>query len=76
MAGYILDFCCLTAGLGVEADGGQHFDDHGLRYDRQREDAIKRKGIRILRFSDVDILKDPQTVQAAIYRELTGDEAW
>jgi hypothetical protein len=30
-----------------------------------------RLGIRIIRFSDFDILKSPESVQATIYRELT-----
>jgi primosomal protein N' (replication factor Y) len=36
VAGYIVDFCCLSAGLGVEADGGQHCDEQASRYDENR----------------------------------------
>ena len=71
VAGYIIDFCCLSAGIGVEADGGQHFDPQG-KYDQRRSEALLAKGIRILRFSDVDILRYPDAVQKTIYRELTG----
>ena len=71
VAGYIIDFCCLSAGLGVEADGGQHYDDEGREYDERRSRALREKGIRIIRFSDVDILKFPDAVQEMIYRELT-----
>jgi very-short-patch-repair endonuclease len=70
VAGYILDFCCLEAGIGVEADGGQH-DEKGKEYDRRRSVALLQKGIRIMRFSDIDILKHPGAVQATIYRALT-----
>ena len=69
--GYILDFCCLSAGLAVEADGGQHYSDEGKRYDEERSEALRGKGIRILHFSDCDILKYPDAVQQTIYRELT-----
>lgn len=72
-AGYIIDFCCLSAGLGVEADGGQHYDEKAVLYDRRRNEAIGRKGIRIIRFSDVEILKYPRAVREAIYRELMGE---
>jgi very-short-patch-repair endonuclease len=71
IAGYIVDFCCLSAGIGVEADGGQHLKDDAPRYDELRTQALLQKGVRILRFSDVDILKHPQAVQEAIYREFT-----
>jgi len=39
-------------------------------YDRIRSEALLSKGIRIDRFSDIDILKHPDAVQATIYREL------
>jgi very-short-patch-repair endonuclease len=71
VAGYIVDFCCVSAGLGVESDGGQHYDKEARKYDKQRSDAILTKGIRIIRFSDYDILKHPDAVQETIYRELT-----
>jgi very-short-patch-repair endonuclease len=72
VAGYILDFCCLELGLGVEADGGQHYDDKGKEYDRRPSEVLLAKGIRIMRFSDIDILKHPEAVQATIYRALSG----
>jgi very-short-patch-repair endonuclease len=70
IAGFIVDFCCLKAGLGIEADGGQHCDPREEEYDRDRSAVLLGKGIRILRFSDVDILKHPDAVQQTIYREL------
>jgi very-short-patch-repair endonuclease len=72
MAGYIVDFCCLSAGLGIEADGGQHADPEAQAYDRARSQVLLTKGIRIIRFSDYEILKYPEAVQATIYRELTA----
>jgi very-short-patch-repair endonuclease len=71
LAGYILDFCCLPARLGVEADGGQHCDNEGEEYDRTRSEALAAIGIRILRFQDHEILKHPEAVQETIFRALT-----
>ena len=73
VAGYILDFCCLSAGLAIEADGEQHYDEEAKEYDVRRSEALLGKGIKILRFSDYDILKYPEVVQERIYRELTED---
>jgi very-short-patch-repair endonuclease len=75
VAGYIVDFCCISAGLGVEADGGQHYDGRGQKYDRQRDEALLAKGIRIVRFSDYDILKFPEAVQEEIHRQLSRQPA-
>ena len=33
---YILDFYCCAAGLAVELDGGQHYEDAGKAYDERR----------------------------------------
>ena len=70
VAGYIVDFCCLSAGIGVEPDGGEHYTVEAKQCDQQRSD-LRAEGIRILRFSDDDILKYPDAVQKTIYRELT-----
>jgi adenine-specific DNA-methyltransferase len=70
MAGYIVDFLCLAAGLGVEADGGQHYDEQGKLYDQRRSVGLLQSGIRIIRFSDVEILRDPEAVRQTIYSEL------
>jgi very-short-patch-repair endonuclease len=72
IAGYIVDFCCIVAGLGIEADGGQHMDEQQIEYDTMRSQVLLENGIRIIRFSDYDILKYPDAVQATIYRELTS----
>jgi adenine-specific DNA-methyltransferase len=70
VAGYILDFCCLPAGLAIEADGGQHYEPEAQKNDRRRAAALGAKGIRVLRFSDYEILKHGEAVQESIYREL------
>jgi len=55
----------------VEADGAQHYDPKGKAYDQRRSKALRAAGFRIIRFSDYDILKDPDAVQRTIYRALT-----
>jgi very-short-patch-repair endonuclease len=70
IAGYIVDFCCMSAGLGIEADGGQHYEKRDRQYDQDRSEVLLAKGIKIIRFSDIEILKFPDAVQQAIYREL------
>ena len=75
IAGYIADFCCIAAGIVVEADGGQHYEPEQQDYDQRRTDAFQAKGFRVMRFSDVDILRFPDAVGKTIFREVTGQSA-
>jgi very-short-patch-repair endonuclease len=73
VAGYILDFYCLSAGLVVEADGGQHTEPEAHAYDEARTQRLSDRGIRVLRFPDDEVLKYPDAVREAIYAALTSD---
>lgn len=60
---YIIDFVCLSRGLAVEADGGQH---NGSERDRVRDAFLAANGLRVLRFWNDDILKSTESVLEAI----------
>ena len=49
---YILDFYCAREGLAIELDGGQHFEANAEAYDERRTAYLRRRGIRVLRFSN------------------------
>lgn len=68
---YILDFYCHKAKLAVEADGGQHLQDLQIIYDKCRTEFLNKNGIKVLRFSDIDILKNLDGVIFEIKRNLT-----
>src|SRR5260370_40386457 len=53
---YIADFICHAAKLVIELDGGQHFSDGQEAADARRGAAIEAKGVRVLRFSDQDVM--------------------
>jgi len=55
---YIVDFYCIKAKLVIEVDGGQHYTEEGKESDRIRDKYIVGRGLRVLRFSDGDILKN------------------
>jgi very-short-patch-repair endonuclease len=55
---YILDFYSHEHNLGIEADGGQHYDDKGRQKDEQRTTSLSLAGVRILRFSNMEILNN------------------
>ena len=64
--------------LAVEIDGGQHYEDAGRRYDQSRDEALKAMGIRTLRFSNLDVLRETEGVAEAIWGEVQRltDSEW
>ena len=65
-----MDFYCGRRKLAVELDGGQHHDSDNAEYDSLRMQKLNEFGIQVLRFSDRDLLKDPQIVAEEIFRQL------
>ena len=56
MGRYILDFNAPEYKLGVEADGGGHYEDKGRKRDELRTQELKELGVVILRLNDREIL--------------------
>jgi len=56
IGGYIVDFFCPGAKLVIEVDGSQHFTDEKAEYDRIRDDYLSSLGLRVLRFSNSDVM--------------------
>ena len=67
IAPYIVDFACLERSLIVEADGGQHAESMS---DRQRDAFLTRRGFRVLRFWNNDVLDNPGGVFEMIHAAL------
>ena len=55
---YILDFYCAAAKLAIELDGSQHFEPKELAYDQNRDALFQKNGILVLRFSNLDVLRN------------------
>ncbi|MBQ9973995.1 MAG: endonuclease domain-containing protein [Oscillospiraceae bacterium] len=52
---YIVDFFCAAARLVVELDGGGHYELEQRNYDAKRDEYLRQQGMRVLRFSNLDI---------------------
>ena len=52
---YILDFYCAAAGIAIELDGSQHYEETGREKDRERDAYLKSKGVTVLRYSNFDV---------------------
>jgi len=66
---YILDFYCPTCKIGIEADGGQHYEPIGEEKDNQRTNELSLLGITMLRFSNNDILQNIEGVWEIVQKE-------
>jgi very-short-patch-repair endonuclease len=56
--------------LAVELDGYYHMQKDGMVKDAKRSAKLRKKGIKVLRFPNSDIVKDPGYVIAAIKLKL------
>ncbi len=72
---YVVDFCCHSAKLVIEVDGGQHSRDADLAYDARRTAAIKAQGFRVLRFGNAAVMRDMRSVVDTIFTALADAEA-
>jgi very-short-patch-repair endonuclease len=63
---YILDFYCPLLKLAIEADGGQHFQVNGQAYDKVREKYMHSVGIRTIRFTNIEIMRNMAGVLESI----------
>jgi very-short-patch-repair endonuclease len=66
LRGYVLDFYCHEAKLGIELDGRQHAQPEQAARDAQRTRDLQEHGIRVVRFWNHEVLKETRAVLEAI----------
>jgi very-short-patch-repair endonuclease len=64
---YIVDFFAPAAGLVVEVDGGQHARCEAVMWDSRRDAALASLGLRVLRFDNLQVLRETDAVVEVIY---------
>jgi very-short-patch-repair endonuclease len=62
-----VDFACHGAKLVVELDGPQHADPAQTEHDATRTAFLNSRGYRVLRFWNVDVIKNRDGVVDAIF---------
>ena len=67
---YVVDFFCPEAKLIVEVDGGQH--DALAEQDANRTEWLEKRGYRVVRFWNNDVLANTEGVLLAILEQLRG----
>ena len=67
--GFIVDFFCHSAALIIEVDGPVH--EEQAEYDAAREEVLRQRKLRIIRFTNDDVLKNLPTVLQRIQESTT-----
>ena len=64
---YIADFYCVRVKLVIEIDGDSHVvDDNAIMHDKQRDDYFYSLNIRVLRFTNREVMTNIDGVLAVI----------
>jgi very-short-patch-repair endonuclease len=65
---FVVDFCCVEAGLIVELDGVHH---EALRaFDAERTAILRRYGFEVFRFANSEIMDHPEPALARLKAKL------
>ena len=67
---YIVDFYAPKVYLVVEVDGGGHFEEAAKQYDERRTIFLQTQGLTVLRFNNLEILRELDAVMLMIWEEV------
>lgn len=63
---FIVDFYCAKLKLLIEVDGDSHFSAEAQIKDEERTQVLQGYGLKVIRFTNDDVLKNFEEVCAAI----------
>jgi very-short-patch-repair endonuclease len=67
---YIVDFVCKRADVVFEIDGDGHYSDAGIAADAIRTAYLAGRGYRMCRFSNLDVMSNPEGIWFEVNRVL------
>jgi len=65
---YVIDFYCPEQKLAIEIDGGVHGYISRMIHDKQRQRGIEALGIKVLRYTNNDVIKN---IKGVLYNIIT-----
>lgn len=68
---YIADFAAVKQRLVIEVDGSQHYTEEGRKKDARRDRYLRGKGLTVLHFSNLEVLKNIDGVLMKIAEALS-----
>jgi very-short-patch-repair endonuclease len=63
---FIVDFYCPRLNLVIEVDGHSHFTTEGKQSDQERTQRLEGYGLKVIRFTNQQILQEFESVCEAI----------
>jgi very-short-patch-repair endonuclease len=69
---FIVDFYCASTKLAIEVDGEQHYTEAGLVYDEERSSILAGYEIKIIRFTNQEVINNFDGVCQQIADTLQG----
>ena len=67
---YYADFCCHKHVLIIEVDGDTHSNDQAIAHDAIRDAFLRREGYRVLRVTNLDVLRNIDGVMTEVLSSL------
>jgi very-short-patch-repair endonuclease len=67
---YIVDFYCAELKLAIEIDGDSHATADGIAYDAERTAFLEGLGLRVIRFSNHEVMNNIDGVFERLNNEL------
>jgi len=69
---FVVDFYCHTYKLAIEVDGDIHLKEEVQEYDDGRSHDIEKLGIKILRFTNKEVIENIEMVKQRILQEINS----
>lgn len=73
LGNYVVDFYGPKAKLVVEVDGSQHVISENVLKDAGRDKYLRSRGLRVLRFDNIQVLKHTEAVLEVILETIRKD---
>ena len=70
LGNYIVDFYCSKAQLVIEVDGSGHGEVEQKRYDEERTAYLQGFNLKVLRFWNNEVIKNPEGVYETIIQTI------
>ena len=67
---YIVDFYIASSKIVIEIDGSQHYEEKGVENDVKRDEYLNSLGIKVLRYSNLDVNQRFESVCEDILKEI------
>lgn len=69
---YVVDFYAPAVALVVEVDGADHFEAAQAEKDGMRTAYLEKQGLRVLRFTDLEVLQHLDVVVESIFQAVAA----